>query len=198
MFPSEPSHPPSLTQRPILIDVHNLVHPGRPINPLIYGGFIEHLGRCIYGGITDDPKRPSPSSLLTDGRDGLGWRKDVIKMLRDELEVPLMRWPGGNFASNYHWQDGIGPIDKRPRRIELAWGASDSNKQVDSRGASLTSLQIRHGRVHRLLPGDQSRAVSLSKLWNRKFGGGTRLGRILQRDGRHRVGQPETKQHGSR
>jgi alpha-N-arabinofuranosidase len=149
-YPSKPSHPDKLAQRPLLIDIHNLAHPAIPVTPLIYGGFIEHLGRCIYGGIVDNPEDPSPKAILTEEGEGrLGFRKDVIGILKDEMEVPLMRWPGGefdvhqsylssivyrpslgNFASNYHWQDGIGPISERPARIELAWGAADSNMYV--------------------------------------------------------------------
>jgi alpha-N-arabinofuranosidase len=99
-YPTKPSHPNTLTERPLLIDVHNLAHPSKSVTPLIYGGFIEHLGRCIYGGIVDDPTDPSPGRLLIPSGSGdgkLGFRKDVIKVLRDELEVPLMRWPGGGY-----------------------------------------------------------------------------------------------------
>ena len=64
----------------------------------IYGGFIEHLGRCIYGGIYDE------GSALSDER---GFRQDVMSLLKD-LELTVLRWPGGNFVSNYHWKDGLG------------------------------------------------------------------------------------------
>jgi alpha-N-arabinofuranosidase len=83
----------------------------------IFGGFIEHLGRCIYGGIFE------PGSPLSDER---GFRTDVLESARG-LKMPLLRWPGGNFVSNYHWTDGIGPPDKRPRRVELAWHAEEPN-----------------------------------------------------------------------
>ena len=96
VFPRTPNHPKALTQRPLLIDAHNLVQPSTVVTPLIYGGFIEHLGRCIYGGIVDDPKAPSPEDILVPQQGGrLAWRNDVIKVLKDDLEVPLMRWPGG-------------------------------------------------------------------------------------------------------
>ena len=88
------------------------------IDPAIYGGFIEHLGRCIYGGIFDE------QSPLSDEH---GFRRDVMDAIR-ELGVPLLRWPGGLFASGYHWVDGIGPRDSRPRRLELAWQAEESNR----------------------------------------------------------------------
>lgn len=87
------------------------------IDPKIYGNFIEHLGRCIYGGIYE------PGSLLADED---GFRKDVIEATR-KLKVTILRWPGGNFASGYHWEDGIGPREARPRRIDLAWGAIEPN-----------------------------------------------------------------------
>jgi alpha-L-arabinofuranosidase len=84
----------------------------------IFGGFVEHLGRCIYGGLYDE------GSVLSDER---GFRRDVLALLKD-LRLSVLRWPGGNFVSNYHWQDGIGPKDARPVRPELAWGGTDSNR----------------------------------------------------------------------
>ena len=84
----------------------------------IFGGFIEHLGRCIHGGIYD------PGSALSDGQ---GFRMDVLDALRP-LRLPVVRWPGGNFASGYTWTDGIGPVDQRPRRLELAWNDVESNR----------------------------------------------------------------------
>ncbi len=97
------------------------VDPGRSLGSLdrtVFGGFIEHLGRCIYGGVYDE------GSPLADDR---GFRTDVLALLR-ELRMGVLRWPGGNFASNYHWADGIGPKDSRPRRAELAWRAEESNR----------------------------------------------------------------------
>jgi alpha-N-arabinofuranosidase len=84
----------------------------------LFGGFVEHLGRCVYGGMYEE------GSPLSDER---GFRQDVLGLLRD-LRPAVLRWPGGNFASNYHWTDGIGPKDSRPRRPELAWGGEDSNR----------------------------------------------------------------------
>ncbi len=83
----------------------------------IFGNFIEHLGRCIYGGVFD------PTSNLADEN---GFRFDVLQAAR-RLRIPVLRWPGGNFVSGYHWTDGIGPRDRRPRRSELAWHAEESN-----------------------------------------------------------------------
>ena len=84
----------------------------------IFSGFIEHLGRCIYGGIYDE------GSPLADDQ---GFRTDVLDVLA-ELQAPVMRWPGGNFVSGYTWTDGIGPQDQRPRRLELAWHDVESNR----------------------------------------------------------------------
>jgi alpha-N-arabinofuranosidase len=84
----------------------------------ILSGFTEHLGRCIYGGIFDE------GSPLADEH---GFRQDVVKAVR-ALRPPVLRWPGGNFASGYHWTDGIGPADRRPRRMELAWHGEEPNR----------------------------------------------------------------------
>jgi len=89
-----------------------------PVDRLIFGQFIEHLGRCIYGGVYEE------GSPLSDER---GFRKDVLEAARP-LRIPILRWPGGNFVSGYHWQDGVGPKDQRPRRSELAWYAEESNR----------------------------------------------------------------------
>ena len=88
------------------------------IDPKIYGNFIEHLGRCIDGGVFDEGSKLSDSN---------GYRKDVLDAVR-KLNVTLLRWPGGNFVSNYHWRDGIGPRDQRPRRLEMAWGTVETNR----------------------------------------------------------------------
>src|SRR5499433_907374 len=88
------------------------------VDPRIFGNFIEHIGRCIYGGIFEE------GSPLSDER---GFRKDVLEAVR-ALRVPVLRWPGGNFVSGYHWLDGVGPVDARPRRSELAWYAEESNR----------------------------------------------------------------------
>lgn len=87
------------------------------IDPKLFGGFVEHLGRCVYGGLYD------PGSPLSDER---GFRRDVLALLR-ELRIGVLRWPGGNFVSNYHWTDGIGPREARPRRPELAWRGEEPN-----------------------------------------------------------------------
>jgi alpha-N-arabinofuranosidase len=100
------------------------IDPARRINrvdPRIYSGFTEHMGRCIYGGIYD----PENENGLADPKTGL--RKDVLEVLKG-LKVPMVRYPGGNFVSSYRWQDGIGPQHLRPRRPELAWLTEESNQ----------------------------------------------------------------------
>jgi alpha-L-arabinofuranosidase len=86
------------------------------ISPLIYGNFVEHLGRCVYGGIYE------PGSPLADEN---GFRRDVLQAAKD-LNVTITRYPGGNFVSNYHWEDGVGP-DRIPR-MELAWARLETNQ----------------------------------------------------------------------
>ncbi len=78
------------------------VDPGRSLGRLdrnVFGGFVEHLGRCINGGLFEE------GSPLSDGQ---GFRTDVLDLLRP-LDLSVLRWPGGNFVSNYLWTDGIGP-----------------------------------------------------------------------------------------
>jgi alpha-N-arabinofuranosidase len=88
------------------------------IDKRIYGNFVEHLGRCVYGGIY----QPGHSSA-----DGNGFRKDVIELV-NELQVPIVRYPGGNFVSNYYWEDGVGPVSERPKRLDLAWRTTEPNE----------------------------------------------------------------------
>ena len=88
------------------------------LHPHVFGNFAEHLGRCIYGGMFEE------GSPLSDEN---GFRKDVMEAAK-ALGVSVLRWPGGNFASGYHWKDGIGPRDQRPVRPEHAWGALEPNR----------------------------------------------------------------------
>jgi alpha-N-arabinofuranosidase len=88
------------------------------ISPLLFGGFIEHMGRAIYGGIYE------PRSLQADER---GLRRDVLAALRD-LGPTVTRYPGGNFLSGYDWRDGVGPRAERPRRREPAWQSIETNQ----------------------------------------------------------------------
>lgn len=87
--------------------------PGPTINRHIYGHFAEHLGRCIYDGIWVGENSPIPNTN--------GIRNDIIAALK-QLQIPNLRWPGGCFADEYHWKDGIGPRNQRPKRINTHWG----------------------------------------------------------------------------
>lgn len=87
------------------------------IDDRLYGAFIEHLGRAIYGGLYE-PGHPTA--------DEHGFRGDVMELVR-ELCVPVLRYPGGNFVSGYNWEDGIGPVEERPRRLDLAWKSIETN-----------------------------------------------------------------------
>lgn len=88
------------------------------IDNRIYGSFIEHLGRAVYGGIYE-PDHPTS--------DDMGFRGDVMEMVK-QLQVPIVRYPGGNFVSGYHWEDGTGDRSKRPRKMELAWFSIETNE----------------------------------------------------------------------
>ncbi len=88
------------------------------IDRRLFGGFVEHLGRHINDGI-HEPGHPAA------GADG--FRRDVIELVR-ELGVSTIRYPGGNFVSGYRWEDGIGPVDERPRRLDLAWHSTETNE----------------------------------------------------------------------
>lgn len=89
-----------------------------PIDPRLYGSFIEHLGRAVYTGIYE-PGHPRA--------DASGFRHDVLDLVR-ELQVPVVRYPGGNFVSAYDWEDGVGPREQRPRRLDYAWGVTETNQ----------------------------------------------------------------------
>ena len=88
------------------------------VDPRLYGTFVEHMGRCVYTGLYD-PDHP--------GADEAGFRTDVAELVR-ELGTPLVRYPGGNFVSGYHWEDGVGPAAERPRRLDLAWRSIETNQ----------------------------------------------------------------------
>jgi len=89
-----------------------------PLDRNLFGSFLEHLGRAIYGGIYE------PGSKLSDSN---GFRKDVLDEVK-RLGVPIIRYPGGNFVSGYHWQNGVGPKKGRPRVLEKAWDSIETNQ----------------------------------------------------------------------
>ena len=85
------------------------------INKNMYGHFAEHLGSCIYGGLWVGPDSDIPNTQ--------GYRTDVLEALK-KLQVPVLRWPGGCFADEYHWMDGIGPKEQRPKMVNNNWGGT--------------------------------------------------------------------------
>lgn len=99
----------------ITADKNNIVD---KIDRRIYGSFIEHLGRAVYNGIYEPTH---------EAADDMGFRKDVLDMTK-ELNVPIVRYPGGNFVSGYNWEDGIGDKSKRPQKLDLAWFTVDTNQ----------------------------------------------------------------------
>ncbi|MHC0428948.1 arabinosylfuranosidase ArfA [Streptomyces sp. O3] len=97
------------------------LHPGftvGEVDPRLFGSFVEHLGRCVYTGI-HEPDHPTA--------DEAGLRGDVLDLIR-ELGVTVVRYPGGNFVSGYRWEDSVGPVGERPRRLDLAWRSTESNR----------------------------------------------------------------------
>jgi len=88
------------------------------VSPRLYGSFIEHIGRAVYNGIYE------PDHPMADDE---GFRKDVIELVKG-INIPIVRYPGGNFVSGYNWVDGIGPREERPRRLELAWSSVETNE----------------------------------------------------------------------
>jgi alpha-N-arabinofuranosidase len=95
--------------------------PGATINKNVYGQFAEHLGTGIYEGLWVGPNSPIPNTK--------GWRNDVVGALK-ALHVPLVRWPGGCFADEYHWKDGVGPRAKRPVKVNTNWGGVEESNAV--------------------------------------------------------------------
>jgi len=86
-------------------------------DPRLFGAFVEHLGRCVYGGLFE-PGHPTA--------DEKGFRRDVLTLVK-ELGPTIIRYPGGNFVSGYNWEDGVGPGDERPKRLDLAWFSTEPN-----------------------------------------------------------------------
>jgi len=106
---------PASTTTHIYIDSRRTI---APIDPNLFGSFLEHLGRAIYKGIYD------PASKLSDSN---GFRKDVMDEIK-RLHVPIIRYPGGNFVSGYNWLDGVGPKKDRPVVLDRAWNSLNSNQ----------------------------------------------------------------------
>ncbi len=130
----------------------------------VFGGFVEHLGRCVYGGIYE-PGHPTA--------DEHGFRGDVLALTR-ELGVTIMRYPGGNFVSGYDWRDGVGPKEERPVRLDLAWFSTETNHFGTNE-----FIDWCRKAEHRADVGGQSRYS--------RPGRGAPSGRILQPSRRHLV-----------
>ncbi|MCC4909261.1 alpha-N-arabinofuranosidase [Microbacterium sp. cx-59] len=92
--------------------------PGAAVPPRLFGTFVEHMGRCVYDGI-HEPGHPTA--------DTAGFRRDVLELVR-ELGATVVRYPGGNFVSGYRWEDGVGPSDERPVRLDAAWHSTETNQ----------------------------------------------------------------------
>ena len=88
------------------------------VDKKMFGSFVEHLGRGIYNGIYEPAHKEADKN---------GFRKDVAELVK-ELEIPIIRYPGGNFVSGYRWEDGVGPVESRPKRLDLAWRTLETNE----------------------------------------------------------------------
>ncbi len=104
-----------MTRAHVVLDPHRVIG---PVQRRLFGSFVEHLGRCVYDGIYE-PKHPSA--------DAKGFRSDVLDLVR-ELGVSTIRYPGGNFVSGFRWEDSVGPVSERPRRLDLAWHSTETNE----------------------------------------------------------------------
>jgi len=100
------------------------------VDPRLFGSFIEHLGRAVYGGIYE-PDHPTANEQ--------GFRTDVLDLVRN-IGVPFIRYPGGNFVSGYNWEDGVGPVEDRPRRLDAAWKSTETNAIGTNEFASWAKL----------------------------------------------------------
>ena len=102
--------------RTTTVHVHPAYQVGE-VNRRIFGSFVEHMGRCVYTGIFE------PNHADADSR---GFRRDVAALVK-ELGITVLRYPGGNFVSNYRWEDGVGPLEERPRNLDFAWRSVEPN-----------------------------------------------------------------------
>ena len=138
------------------------ISPSARTHPRLFGAFVEHLGRCVYGGIFE-PGHPTA--------DAKGFRKDVLALVR-ELAPTVMRYPGGNFVSGYNWEDGVGPVGRAaaPARPRL---------DVDR------DQPVRHQRIHRLVPRRRHRADAGGQSRHARRRCRPQHGRILQPSRRH-------------
>jgi alpha-L-arabinofuranosidase len=133
-------------------------------DPRLFGSFVEHLGRGVYGGIYE----PNHSDATPEG-----FRRDVLDLVT-ELGVTVIRYPGGNFVSGYDWRDGVGPRDERPRRLDLAWKSIEANEfGTDEFIAWCAAAGVEPMLALNLGLGDVKSALELLEYTN--FPGGTTL-----------------------
>jgi alpha-N-arabinofuranosidase len=118
-----------MSQEPAVIKI-DLDRKISVVDPNIYGAFVEPIRTVVYGNIYD------PKSSFADEN---GFRKDFIQLIR-ELKIPVVRWPGGNYVSGYNWEDGIGPKDQRPARLDLAWHQVETNQMGTDEYVKLCNL----------------------------------------------------------
>jgi alpha-L-arabinofuranosidase len=130
----------------------------------VFGSFVEHMGRAVYGGIYE----PGHETADADG-----FRGDVLELVR-EIGVTIVRYPGGNFVSGYDWEDGVGPRAERPARLDLAWRSLETNEF----GTDDFVVSARRAGVEPML------AVNMGT----RAGRGARARRVLQPPGRHPLG----------
>jgi alpha-N-arabinofuranosidase len=154
LFALLPALSPAQEANPALFKAEATLHadqPGSTINPNIYGQFAEHLGACIYGGIWVGEDSPIPNVR--------GIRKDVVDALK-QISIPVLRWPGGCYADDYHWMDGIGPKDQRPKKVNTSWdnviednafGTAEFMDLCEQLGAQpLIAANVGSGTVHEM------------------------------------------------
>nr|WP_152650032.1 alpha-N-arabinofuranosidase [Demequina globuliformis] len=154
------------------------VSPHRRIGPVprrLFGGFVEHLGRHIYTGIFE-PDHPTA--------DADGFRQDVIDLVK-ELGVATIRYPGGNFVSGYRWEDGVGPRESRPRRLDLAWHSIETN-EVGLHEFAAWLERVGSDMMLAVNLGTRGTAEALDLLEYANVPGGTALSDLRREHGRER------------
>ena len=146
----------------VYIDTNRVIS---TISPLLFSGFAEHMGRSIYEGIYD-PNSPHINERCL--------RTDVLAALR-ELNFRSIRYPGGNFVSGYNWEDGVGPVEQRPRRLDLAWMSTETNhfgtnEFIDWCKAGLAKFKVPKHVVFAELPKTSTGKIQKFKLRERAKG----------------------------
>jgi alpha-N-arabinofuranosidase len=144
-----------------------------PVNPRIFGSFVEHLGRCVYTGIWE-PDHPTA--------DKDGFRQDVIELVK-ELGVTTIRYPGGNFVSGFKWEDSVGPKADRPRRLDLAWHSTETN-EIGLQEFATWVDKVDSELMYAINLGTRGTQEALDVLEYMNIGGGTTLSELRAAHGR--------------